>query len=344
MAHLYNKFREDKVAKRRAPFIARGHASGGRVHDDEASDRKMIKGMVKGDALKVGGAKAKFRADRARGGRVAKKGAKTVVNVITGGAPPIPPGGGAPGLGALPPPPAGAPGPLPPRPPMGGPPGIPPPPMRKSGGRVKGYAAGGSPWGYGARGVAEAPTALPGASGLPTSPPMGPGPGMSSGLPIGYPGADPGMGVAAPPMGMVPPMGISAPADMSGIAAASGMPAPPMGISAPPDAAGPTISQSNIGPGTLTSAGAPASGLPTSPGMGLLSRAKGGRVNGKGTPVSHSPNKMDAKFVGTRGKPVTYNKGGKVHGGNIPEGTGTAPVSKKSGRRLVQFWAGGGVK
>ncbi len=88
------------------------------------------------------------REGRAKGGRVKKGNAKTIVNVITGGHPAggaVPPGPPPPPMGIAGPPPGGmAPPPMaakPPMPPMGpgagGPPGGPPMPLRAKGGRVQ---------------------------------------------------------------------------------------------------------------------------------------------------------------------------------------------------------------
>jgi hypothetical protein len=106
-------------------------AKGGKVHPDEAEDKKLISKMIKADDKRMA---------KASGGRVGK--GKTTVNVIVspqGGAQqppqrvpvPVPvPQGPPPGAGAPPPAAMGA-------PPMGGP-QMPPPGMmaRKAGGRV----------------------------------------------------------------------------------------------------------------------------------------------------------------------------------------------------------------
>ena len=107
-----------------------GHVS----HDDEAADKKLIKKMVKGKALKRDGG----RMARKHGGATGK--GKTNVNIM------IHPGqaAGAPPMGGMPPKPPMPPmGGMPPGPPPGGPPmpppgGMPPmPPMgRKAGGRT----------------------------------------------------------------------------------------------------------------------------------------------------------------------------------------------------------------
>jgi hypothetical protein len=133
-------------------------AKGGKVHADEAQDRKLIKEMTHGKDCKCakcsggrvghakGGSVALEGGTRPTGGRMARKGggrtsAKkgTTVNVIiaSGQKPAMPapgmappPGAGPVGLHQAPPPQvaAGA--------PMGPPAGAPPPMMRKSGGRA----------------------------------------------------------------------------------------------------------------------------------------------------------------------------------------------------------------
>jgi hypothetical protein len=144
-------------------------AKGGKIHEDEAQDRKLIHEMgckcAKCSGGRVGHAKGGSVAleggTRPTGGRMARKGggrtsAKkgTTVNVIiaSGSKPAMPPPGMAPppgagpvGLHQAPPPPvaAGA--------PMGPPAGAPPPMMRKSGGRAYPIDAGAG----GARGRLE---------------------------------------------------------------------------------------------------------------------------------------------------------------------------------------------
>jgi hypothetical protein len=135
-------------------------AKGGKVHKDEAQDRKLIKSMTHGkdcDCAKCsggrvghakGGSVALEGGTRPTGGRMARKGggrasAKkgTTVNVIiaSGQKPAMPPPGMAPppgagpvGLHQAPPPAMAAAG----APPMGPPAGMPPPQMRKRGGRT----------------------------------------------------------------------------------------------------------------------------------------------------------------------------------------------------------------
>jgi len=152
VSHPFSEHRQTKVEHSRVGHITRGYKSGGAVkHSDEKQDRKLIKGMID-KAIHPEGAKAKHRMDRphrAKGGRVKKGNAKTIINVITGGhpaggavppgppmAPPGPPMGIAgPPPGGMPPPPMAAKPPMPMPPPgAGGPPGM---PMRASGGRVQ---------------------------------------------------------------------------------------------------------------------------------------------------------------------------------------------------------------
>lgn len=154
MSHPHNDLRDHLVQKSRVSHIAH-RASGGRVHDDDAEDRTLIKGMVKPSAMKVEGKKAGGRIDkRARGGRTKHKG--TNVNVVVapqggGDKTPVPvpvPGGGGPpgGMPVRPPmlPPPGG-GGMPPGVGGGGPPpgGMPggPPMMHSRGGRA--YKSGG---------------------------------------------------------------------------------------------------------------------------------------------------------------------------------------------------------
>jgi hypothetical protein len=150
MAHPLQSHREHHVKRERVHSLYGHHeghrdyedtyhrARGGHVsHPDEKEDKKVVREMVKGEALKHGH-KAHQRADkRARGGKVKHKG-KTVVNVNVAPqqAPPHPM--------PMPPPAAAAPPPRPPMPPpgAGGPPGAPPGmppggmPMRAKGGPV----------------------------------------------------------------------------------------------------------------------------------------------------------------------------------------------------------------
>lgn len=145
MSHPMNHARQSKVEHSRVGHITKHYASGGAVNRTE-DDRKVRK-MSASQEREVNpeGGVSPHRADRpkrAKGGRVKKGNAKTIVNVITGGHPaggaippmPAPPMGVAP-PGAMPPP----------RPPMATPPGagpgMPPPGgppmMRAKGGAVK---------------------------------------------------------------------------------------------------------------------------------------------------------------------------------------------------------------
>lgn len=144
MAHPYAKFRQSNVERSRVGDLVPNRAAGGKVkHSDEAEDRKLFKKMFRQE---IEGGHAKSRADRpqrARGGKVAKKGT-TIVNVITGGQqqPPAPPPMPMPPPGAVPPgpPPGPPPGAMPPGAGPAGPmAGGPPPgmPMRARGGGVK---------------------------------------------------------------------------------------------------------------------------------------------------------------------------------------------------------------
>lgn len=123
------------------------YKSGGRVHDDAAEDRAMVRSMVKPTAMKAGGGPiegggTKRRMDRKgpksdKGGE--KKSGKVNVNIIVAN-----PGKDAPGAGPMP----IAPPPKPMIPPAGPPPMPPPgpplPPMRKHGGRITAGAATGA--------------------------------------------------------------------------------------------------------------------------------------------------------------------------------------------------------
>ena len=148
MAHpIGNEHRQHHHEKERVSHLCggrAGYAAGGKVHADEAADKKFMKKELKASAFKDGGKKPKMRADRphrAKGGRVKHKGGKTNVNVIV-----APSGGPKPAMAGLGPAPMPAPAPAapppmvgkPPMPPMGGGTGMPPGmPMRKRGGSVK---------------------------------------------------------------------------------------------------------------------------------------------------------------------------------------------------------------
>ena len=159
--HPYHEHRQHKVERERVGHIAHGHkhrADGGRVHGDEAEDRKLFGKMIREhDRKEADGKGKKHRHDRphrAKGGKVHKgKKGSTHVNVIVGGhnpspvaAPPLPPM--APQAGLAPPPGVGV-GGSPPMPPPGGPgAGMPPGmPMRARGGPIESnkevYAKGG---------------------------------------------------------------------------------------------------------------------------------------------------------------------------------------------------------
>ena len=123
MAHPYNSKRADNVQKDRVGrMTAACRASGGRVHDDAAEDRAMIKKMVKKGAMRADGGQVVARSDRpnrAAGGRTKAKGKGNTVNIV------IAPGGGKPAGGPMVPP--MAPPMMPPRPPMAAAPPMPPP-------------------------------------------------------------------------------------------------------------------------------------------------------------------------------------------------------------------------
>lgn len=144
MSHPFAQHRQTAKEHSRVGHITKGYAKGGAVHEDAKQDRKLIKKMMKSE-LHADGDKSKHRMDRpkrAKGGRVKKGNAKTIVNVITGGHPaggaippmPAPPMGVAP-AGAMPAP-AVVPHPMPMPPPGAGPGGPAPMPMRAKGGRV----------------------------------------------------------------------------------------------------------------------------------------------------------------------------------------------------------------
>ena len=140
MAHPYSEHRQHHHEKERVSHLCGGgYAKGGKVHGDEAEDKKFMKKELKASAFKDGGKKPKARADRphrAKGGRVKHKGGKTNVNVIV-----APSGGPKPPVAGLGPAPAPAPAPAAPppmaaKPPMPMAPGAAPMPMRKRGGGV----------------------------------------------------------------------------------------------------------------------------------------------------------------------------------------------------------------
>ena len=141
--HPFNAHRQHHVEKERVSHIAKGHkqrAHGGKVHSDEAADRKLFKSMIAEHDREMEGHKGKHRRDRvkrAHGGKVkGKSKGHTSVNVIVGGQhaqPPAPPMMPPVGAGGPPPmPPGGMGAPAPGAGPM--PPGLPP---RARGGRLE---------------------------------------------------------------------------------------------------------------------------------------------------------------------------------------------------------------
>lgn len=129
MAHPFADHREHRRMSERVSRMTKGYASGG--HTDVAADRKLVKSMVKPDALKIEGRAAGGRIDKyARGGKVA---GRTNVNVIV-----APQGGGGLAGPGTPPIPVAPPPAAPPALPMQGMPGMP----QRRGGRA--YASGGS--------------------------------------------------------------------------------------------------------------------------------------------------------------------------------------------------------
>lgn len=157
MAHPYQKHKGADVAKQRVGQVM-GRKSGGKVHEDAAADRGMIKKAMKAHDkqlhggkhtdLSVLGKKTGGRLDKtgragkltkkAHGGAVSKKAPNVNIAIVvpsgkspTAGEPPAPMAGM---LGVPPPgmPPGGGPIMPPPEPPGG----APMPPMRKSGGAV----------------------------------------------------------------------------------------------------------------------------------------------------------------------------------------------------------------
>ncbi len=140
MSHPFDEHRQTKVEHSRVGHITKAYAKGGAVkHSDEKQDRKLVKSMID-KAIHPEGKKAKHRMDRphrAKGGRVKKGNAKTIVNVITGGHPAagaVPPGPPPPPMGIAGPPPGGP--PVAAKPPMMPPPGGAPMIGRAKGGRV----------------------------------------------------------------------------------------------------------------------------------------------------------------------------------------------------------------
>lgn len=146
MAHPYAEHRQHKVERSRvASMTSKCRASGGKVHADEAQDRKLFGKMLK-EVKDPEGKKAKHRRDRvmrAHGGKVGhgKKGATHVNVIVNGGGkepmpvPMPPPAMAGPPPGPPPGPVAGLGGPPPGMPPGAG--GMPPMPPRARGGSVK---------------------------------------------------------------------------------------------------------------------------------------------------------------------------------------------------------------
>lgn len=152
MAHPFNKFRGDNVARSRVAGLTSAYSGGGKTRPGLSANptkQRAAGGAVVGSGIERGDemeapARAGLRR-RASGGRT-KKSAPVVVNVITGGqqqppAPPpmmMPPPGPPPMEGPPPGPPMPPPGAGAPPPGLGGA-GMPPPgmPMRAKGGAVK---------------------------------------------------------------------------------------------------------------------------------------------------------------------------------------------------------------
>lgn len=150
MAHSHAHLREMHPGRKRAHAMSKHFKRGGKVHSDEAEDRKLFSKMLKQhekEEMPVEGKKSGGRLDKyARGGRAKSKskgGHHTKINIMVAPKGPHPADGAAPAappLGASPPP--GAAG-LPPG--LGAGPGgppMPPPGMMKRGGKVK-FARGG---------------------------------------------------------------------------------------------------------------------------------------------------------------------------------------------------------
>lgn len=162
------KHRMDRPKRKRAeggPIKMQGNSDGSVRVIDPRTGQVFYSGSASGAAQAQAQQAARIRrmenrggaVNRAKGGRVGKKGnAKTIVNVITGGhpaaggVPPGPPMAASPPMGIAPagmaPPPT-----MPARPPMpgpgmppGGPPGGPPMPMRAKGGRINRADGGGA--------------------------------------------------------------------------------------------------------------------------------------------------------------------------------------------------------
>jgi len=149
MAHSHAHLREMHPGRKRAHEMSKHFKRGGKVHDDEAADKKLFGKMIKQhekEESKVEGKKSGGRLDKyARGGKT-KGGHHTKINIVVAPKGPHPADGAAP-AGVLPP--VGPGGPPMPPPGLGAGPGgppMPPPGMRppmKKGGRVK-FARGGA--------------------------------------------------------------------------------------------------------------------------------------------------------------------------------------------------------
>jgi len=139
MAHPFAKHAEERAGKDRAKSFTKGYKRGGKVHSDEAADKKLFGKMIKQhekEEMKVEGKASGGRLDKfARGGRAKHKGNNTKINIVVAPKGPHPADGAAPPIPLGPPPMGGGPlaGPPPGMPPMGGPK---PPGMMARGGRL----------------------------------------------------------------------------------------------------------------------------------------------------------------------------------------------------------------
>lgn len=147
MSHPFNEHRQSRVEKSRVSHLVKGYKSGGAVKSGNVTHGAKANREMARMEMEAEGSKASHRMDRparAKGGRVKKGNAKTIVNVITGGHPAggaVPPMPSPPPMGIAGPPPGAMPPPMAAKPPMMPPPGAgpggPPPMMRASGGRVQ---------------------------------------------------------------------------------------------------------------------------------------------------------------------------------------------------------------
>lgn len=146
MSHPFNEHRQSRVEKSRVSHLVKGYKSGGAVKSGNVTHGAKANREMARMEMEAEGSKASHRMDRparAKGGRVKKGNAKTIVNVITGGHPAggaVPPMPSPPPMGIAGPPPGAMPPPMAAKPPMMPPPGAGPggpPPMRAAGGRVK---------------------------------------------------------------------------------------------------------------------------------------------------------------------------------------------------------------